>query len=328
MSKKTDQTIQKCDQLIDRLQELKKALTVNNMAVRKPVNALGVGWSQDPNTGALHHSTHGVISTLKHPEGGFEIKHGERGTIGRAPDMARAGAMIRDYVGKLSSNYNPMSKEEMDKSGYGPKRGGQYSVADNARRKMTNTGDRAGQGPNANVKSYSSVPGQLSAKQQASAEQKKVKRLSGPVKQYSPEQIAALEEARKLKKSVEEAPWITHSAVPNADRELERLHKNNPVSQGENLMATQLAAMMNSKAMMRPNHRQPTSEDMIMAGQAMGIAPTEEMIKSADQQWHGTMNWLAEATKPISQRFASEEEELAYWSSIKVSDKGGGDYGF
>lgn len=354
-TKKTDQTLQKCDELIDRLNELKKAIgSINVQSNRTPVNALGVGWSQDPGTGAFHHSTHGVISTFVHPEGGFEVRHGGR-SIGRVAQIGEAGNMIRGYVGKLgpmdtgmknrpspqiptnmkagTPTYNqpPLVNATMAKSGYGPKGAGLYDHKVNDSRKRNNLSDErvAGAGgPNASVKAISTKPGQLSAKQQAAAEAGKTKKLSGPVKQYTPAQIAALEEARKLKKNSEDAPWVQHGQVPNADEQVELIKKTNPVALGEDAMATQLANMMHGKAMMRPDHRQPTSEDMIMAGQAMGLVPTEEMAKAQEQKWGNTMNWLQEAVKPISARFASEEEELAYWSSIKVNGGGGGDYGF
>jgi hypothetical protein len=329
MSKKTDKTLEKCDELIDRLMQLKKALNVTNVSSnRTPVNALGAGWSQDPGTGAFHHSGHGVISTTKHPEGHYQITHGGR-SVGRAATPAEAGAHIKNYVRTLkpgdtgAHNVDPMSlgKEEgVDKSDYGKFKGGsQYDPAANVRRKATNVGaERFG---NQSVKSY--THGKAFA-------QKTPKGAAGPVKQFTPEQVAAINEARKLKKTAENAPWVTHNSVPNADYEVERLQKENPAIAGEDAMATQLAAMMQSKAMMRPDHRQPSSEEMVMAGQAMGLAPSEEMIKAADRQWHGTMNnWLLEASKPISQRFASEEEELAYWSSIKVNGgSGGSDFGF
>lgn len=76
--------------------------------------------------------------------------------------------------------------EGFEKSNYGPKgtaAGAQYSPHENQERKANNTGDVAGQGPNRNVKSYSSKPGQLSAKQQAAREMTpaRIKKLSGPV---------------------------------------------------------------------------------------------------------------------------------------------------
>jgi hypothetical protein len=389
-TKKTDQTLQKCNELIDRLNELKKALSPNVSSNRTPANALGAGWSQDRGNGSFHHSTHGVVSTFKHPKGGFEIRH-NGSTVGHAKNIGHAGQMIRDHVTSLgpvetankaeepywsdaskrkqqrinremdqaprpaaqttppmpggarginpmkpTTLYNPnisgpkVTKEEMEKSNYGPKGAGLYDPKVNDSRKRNNLSEERVPGvggPSASVKAYSSKPGQLSAKQQATAEAGKAKKLSGPVKHYTPAEVAALEEARKLKKTYEEAPWVQHGNVPNADQEVQLLQKRNPAVPGEDAMSTQLANMMHSRAMMRPDHSQPSSEDMIMAGQRMGFK-TEEQLKAQDQNWGKSMNWLEEAVKPISDRFASEEEEMAYWSSIRVNDRGGGDYGF
>ena len=170
MSKKTNSTLNKCDELINRLQELKKALTTVDSkqatSNRKPVTGMGLGWSMDPGTGALHHSTQGIISTFKHPDGYYQINHGGR-SVGRAMSPADAGLKIKNYVRGLRPddtgmhNMDPMAmkSEDVEKSGYGPKGAGQYSVADNVKRKANNTGDVAGEGPNSNVKAYSSKAG-------------------------------------------------------------------------------------------------------------------------------------------------------------------------
>jgi hypothetical protein len=324
MSKKTDKTLQKCDELIDRLTQLKKALTATNVAsTRRPVNALGAGWSQDPSTGAFHHSTHGVISTTKHPDGYYQITHGGR-SVGRADSAGAAGIKIKNYIGTLQPgdvgmhNLDPMSvgkNEDMDKSGYGPKGGGQYDPAANARRKATNVGtERFG---NQSVKSY--THGKAFA-------QKTPKGAAGPVKQYTPEQIAAINEARKLKKTAEGTPWVTHGSVPNADQEVQKLQVTNPAVPGEDAALAQLTNLMASKNMMHA--RTPSSEEMIKAGERM-FGVNEQALEKQDQQWGGAINnWLIEAQKPISARFASEEEEQAYWASIKVNDSKRDDYGF
>lgn len=88
--------------------------------------------------------------------------------------------------------------DEIKKSNYGPKgtaAGAQYQAHANQERKANNTGDTVeGNGKNKNVKSYSSKPGQLSAKQQAAKEngKRRVKKLSGPVTTLTREQIAAI----------------------------------------------------------------------------------------------------------------------------------------
>lgn len=86
----------------------------------------------------------------------------------------------------------------LEKSNYGPKgtaASAQYQPHANQERKAANTGDVIeGIGHNKNVKSFSSKPGQLSAKQQAARElaPAKVKKLSGPVRTLSSEEIAQL----------------------------------------------------------------------------------------------------------------------------------------
>jgi len=85
----------------------------------------------------------------------------------------------------------------MKKSNYGPKgtaAGAQYQLHANQERKMGNTGDVAGEGPNKNVKAYSSKPGQLSAKQEAAAMNslRRRKALSSKVKTLTAEEIAKL----------------------------------------------------------------------------------------------------------------------------------------
>jgi hypothetical protein len=73
-----------------------------------------------------------------------------------------------------------------------------YDQNDNARRKANNTGDAIdGIGKNQNVKAYSSKPGQLSMKDQASLEQTKLNRLnkSQPVrslKDFSEQELVDL----------------------------------------------------------------------------------------------------------------------------------------
>ena len=85
----------------------------------------------------------------------------------------------------------------MKKSNYGPPgtaAGAQYQLHANQERKARNTGDVVEIGTNKNVKAYSTKAGQLSAKQQAAAENtlKRRKALSGKVKRLSPEEIAQL----------------------------------------------------------------------------------------------------------------------------------------
>lgn len=206
----------------------------------------------------------------------------------------------------------PVKKEEMDKSNYGPAGMRQYNPTDNIKRKMNNVGDNTGGGPNSNVKAYSSKPGQLSAKASAAVESAKAKKLSSPVKVWSKEEIEAENKKRQLGKS-----WVNHPAFPNADEEIKKLQKANPVHKAEELMANQLMNMMANKNMLGvAPPPQPTDEEMFG-----GMVVTEEQVAKAETEWNDVNRWFREATKPISARFKSEEEEQAYWDSIKVADR-------
>lgn len=211
---------------------------------------------------------------------------------------------------------------EMEKSNYGPKGAGQYSAVDNARRKAKNVEPAATPlGPNANAKAYSSKPGQLSGKEQANLTSRiqNAANKKQPVKTWTPEMIAEENKKRGLKKS-----WADHLPFPSAEEEIMRLAKNEPVD-GETAAANQLLKLMAGKSMLGVQPPpQPTDEEMFGGG-----VVTEEMAKAAEHKWGNTFNnWLSEAQKPISQRFASEEEELAYWSKIKVSDRDDGQSGY
>lgn len=326
-----DELNKKADELIKSLKRLSKEdepywtpkakftnqKRVREMEIKERRAKLGIGSGPKPNT-----SPAPAPNTTTGPK---MYDHGSN----TAGGTGKRYAYIKDPVEKDDDMHDELcecEKCDMAKSGYGPKKAGLYNPVDNARRKARNTGDQTGIGANVNTKAYSTKPGQLSARQQASAEAAKIKAMNRkqPVKRYSPEEIARLNQERQFKKA-----WADHLPFPNAEEEMSKLAQRNPVEQGDDAMANQLANMMNSKAMLNPSHRQPSSEDMIMAGEQMGLGASEQMIKAQDQQWNGAINnWLAEATKPISQRFASEEEELAYWSSLKVADRDDGSSGY
>ena len=129
--------------------------------------------------------------------------------------------------------------------------------------------------------------------------------------------------------------WGQHLPFPSAEEEIMKLAKVAPVD-GETAAANQLASLMAGKQMLgeqvHPAIRaqfaappaQPTDEQLFGH-----LVVTEEMEKANEKQWQGAaFNWLAEAAKPISQKFSSEEEELAYWASIKVSDRDDGKPGY
>lgn len=228
-------------------------------------------------------------------------------------------AFINDPVGKGEhlEDCDCEQCQEINKSNYGPKGAGQYSDTDNARRKMGNTGQEAHVGPNVSVKNYTTKPGQLSGKEQANLTSRiqSMANKKQPVKRWSPEEVAEENKKRGFKKS-----WGQHLPFPSTEEEIRNFANSQRVEAGDESASRQLAEMMNSKAMLNPNHRQPTSEDMIMAGESMGLGVSESMLKSADKQWNSTINnWLVEAQKPISQRFSSEEEEMAYWRNLRVN---------
>jgi hypothetical protein len=152
-----------------------------------------------------------------------------------------------------------------------------------------------------------------------------VPKITKPIPtKYTPAQIAAIEEASKLKKNAEKLPWVTHAKVPNADTEVKRVQAVNPAVKGENALANQLANMMAGRAMLgNKPPRQPSNEEMFGH-----LVPTEDQLKKAEHDWNNRMNWLEEAMKPISSRFKSPEEEEKYWASIKVVDKDDGKPGF
>lgn len=83
--------------------------------------------------------------------------------------------------------------ELLDKSNYGPKGAGAYSVADNVKRKKNNTGEELQYaGPNRNVKTWGGHGGAKEAARQDA----KIKRINAkqPVKTYTAEEIAQYKE--------------------------------------------------------------------------------------------------------------------------------------
>ena len=115
--------------------------------------------------------------------------------------------------------------------------------------------------------------------------------------------------------------WGEHMPFPSAHQP----GTDKKLPTGEGVQAQQLADLMMNKGMMKPRAGvpllgsvvppQPTDEQLFGH-----LVPTEEMIKAAEAQYAGGINgFYAEAMKPINSRFKSEEEELAYWRSIKVN---------
>lgn len=255
------------------------------------------------------------------------------------PKMYDHDTVNQSTAGNTGKRYayitDPVNKEDeeddVEKSGYGPKGGGQYNAADNMKRKAKNLTDAVPVGPNSNVKAYSSKPGQMSSKAQANltAKLQNAANRKQPVKVYSPEEKAALAAKMKLNKG-----WGQHLPFPSAEEEIMNLAKN--YETGEDASAQQLANLMSGKnmlgekvhpmvkQMMAPPPAQPTDEQLFGH-----LVVSEEMVKAKEKEWQGAaFNWLAEAAKPISKQFASEAEELAYWDSIKIADRDDGKSGY
>lgn len=268
----------------------------------------------------VSHKPSANVSPKPKPIG--HIPHDDPSTAG---GTGRRYAYINDPVNKMeehASDCDCGKCEEIEKSGYGPKGMSQYNPADNARRKMNNTGDMTGLGPNVNTKAYSTKPGQLSGKAQADITSRiqAAANKKQPVRQWTPEQIAAENAKRGLKKG-----WGQHLPFPSAEEEIMKLAAMDQTVKGEDAMATQLANFMAGKSMLgTAPPPQPTDEQMFGH-----LVVTEEVAKAAEQKWQGAaFDWLKEAAKPISQKFASEEEEMAYWNSIKVTDSDDGRSGY
>lgn len=179
----------------------------------------------------------------------------------------------------------------VEKSGYGPKGGSQYNAADNARRKATRTGAEVeGVGQNKAVRQYTSAK-MGTAKQQAASEAKLARKLSGPIKTYTPEEIETYK--KRMNKSLE---W-TERELANKIAKLPMFNNAPP--------------------------RQPTNEELFT-----GMTVSEEQAQVAQQSFDNKFtNFFQEVQKPIGdlKKFANEEEEIAYWRSISVRPPSGGE---
>lgn len=95
----------------------------------------------------------------------------------------------------------------------------------------------------------------------------------------------------------------------------------------EQRQAQNLAAQLQKAGILGvrpPPPRQPTTEEQEAWAAANGFGMTQEMAKTQESQWGNSINnWLVEATKPLNQRFKNEEEERAYWDSIKINGGSG-----
>lgn len=142
------------------------------------------------------------------------------------------------------------------------------------------------------------------------------KALADEEKNMSPLEKAMAETAKAFRKPA--PPKLTREQVlVKAKEMLEQQHAQRLANQ---LQKTGILGM-------RPPPRQPTNEEMAMAAQNMwaqqnGFSSQEEMNKAESEWGQGINNWLVEATKPINQRFKSEQEEREYWDRIKINGSG------
>lgn len=93
---------------------------------------------------------------------------------------------------------------KIEKSNYGPKGGGQYTQADNVKRKMGNVGESAVGGPNKNVKRYTTASPAGSTKDQINREAAAAKKINRK------KQVISLKEHGHL------APEHVHAQGPDA----------------------------------------------------------------------------------------------------------------
>jgi hypothetical protein len=133
----------------------------------------------------------------------------------------------------------------------------------------------------------------------------------------SPAQQAIAEAARQFKGDLRKADKAT---LLKKAREI-----------GEQQQAQRLANQLQRSGILGSGPRQqlqPSGADQETWLKNNGFQTEDQLAKQESEWGNGINNWLQEATKPINQRFKSEEEERAYWDRIKVSDNGRGNEGF
>lgn len=145
------------------------------------------------------------------------------------------------------------------------------------------------------------------------------KALSEEEQNMSPLDRAIADTAKAFSKPAPTASKLTREQVLSKAKEMfEQQHAQRLANQ------LQKSGILTGK---RPPS-QPTNEEQVAWLASQGF-DTEESLAKKEDNWgkNPINNWLAEATKPLNQRFASEEEERAYWDKIKVSGSGGRDEG-
>lgn len=264
----TEQAIDKCESLIERLSKMRNVLMEESVIeILSKSKSFVENWThtiRGRDAIRFDHPSGDVVSILKNQaKGGYEVRHnGGANGIWQFDTPKEALTHAREYMTHLNTNVLPRK--------------------------------------------------QLAGR-----------RLS---KTYTPAQKAAMEEAEHLKKTFDTQKWLRHSDIGNVEAKIAEMRN---VKRGENVLANQLANMMSNKNMLGQKHSQPSSEEMIAAGEGMGIGSNPELVKAAEGQWHENINsWLKEASKPIASKFSSTEEEEAYWASIKVMDNDDGRSGY
>lgn len=104
----------------------------------------------------------------------------------------------------LLKNWDELDKtaEHFMKSNYGPKGMGLYNETDNIKRKAKNTGEEYKDiGQNKKTKKYTTMGSSMAAAHEKAQQKEYDKKAKASVKQYTPEEIKAMNEARGLKKS-------------------------------------------------------------------------------------------------------------------------------
>jgi hypothetical protein len=159
-------------------------------------------------------------------------------------------------------------------------------------------------GPNKAVQSYSSKPGQLSAKQSADKVVRDAKKLNSPVTTLAGD---ALSQAK------------AKVAGDIAEREKKKLQAAVQVKKSIEFEENQAAQLLAQRMPASFFAGQPTDEQLFGH-----LVQSGENVQKAEQKFNNTMtNWFEEASKPISSRFSSPEEEDRYWASIKLSESSG-----
>jgi hypothetical protein len=131
------------------------------------------------------------------------------------PDAGKiADKMIDRGVVKEEASFNKAGQWSMTKSGYGPKRGGQYSPTDNIKRKQTRTAEeRDTVGPNVGVRQYTTTGSSLSDARAKKLIAQNKKQPVKTMKDMSPEELQEIKDRYSVKKFSTGAP-ITASGAP------------------------------------------------------------------------------------------------------------------